>query len=68
MKHVKPKAEYINAYNLAKEKWFPFSSHNTIIKHINKGYLKATQLSDKRYMIKISDAKKYAKLEHRWVK
>lgn len=62
MKHIKPKPEYINPYNLAKSKWFPFNSHNTIIKHIKDGLLPATQLSSGGFMVRIEDAKKYAKL------
>lgn len=68
MKHIKPKPEYMNPYNLAKARWFPFNSHNTIIKHIKKGLLPATQLSSGSFMIKIEDARAYAKLKHKLAK
>jgi len=59
MKHIKP--EYIDATNLARTSWFPFSSHNTVLKHIRNGNLPAIQLLNGRYMILIKDAKAYAK-------
>ena len=61
MKHIKPKPEYIDPTNLSKAKWFPFNSHNTVLKHIRKGLLPAIQLSNGKYMVLIKDAKKYAK-------